>query len=169
MEQMSAALLPSLPTGDGVCSDAVGSVWRRGFYDATHTTERYPLLTAQYCRLTEEVGELSEAEENLILSGITDELADVMIVLCQMAWLSGMNPDVLLCATTSEIVPLCVIQSKLYRSIRKGDEKGISNWIVFMACQCDRVAKSHGIDLEQAMRDKIARDELRGIRHEGGI
>lgn len=168
MEQMyNDSLLPPLPTGGDVGGLAVGSVWRRGFYDGQQVTERYPLLTAQYCRLTEEVGELAEAIDSLMLSDIASELADVMIVLCQLAWLSGMNPDVLLCASTYEDVPFCVIQSKLYRSIRKDDKKGISNWIVFMACQCDRIASTYNIDLRQAMRDKIARDEQRGIRHEG--
>lgn len=169
MEQIyDGSLLPALPTGDGACSLAVCSVWRRGFYDVQHVTERYPLLTAQFGRLVEEVGEFAEAAASMKLSKITDELADVMIVLCQMAWLSGMEPDVLIRSVSPEIMPLCVLQSKLFRAIRKDNTGDVYNLLELMACQCKRIAKTHDIDLEQAMRDKITRDEQRGIRHEGG-
>lgn len=170
MEQMyDNTLYPSLPTGNNVCSIAVISVWKRGFYDSLQVTERYPLLTAQFGRLVEEVGEFLEAAATMRVSKITDELADVMIVLCQMAWLSAMNPDTLLSSTSPEIAPMAILQSKLWRSIRKNNTADTRNLLLLMAIQCRNIAKSHGIDLEQAMRDKFSRDEQRGIRHEGGI
>lgn len=67
---------------------AVDSVMRRGFHSAKASQFVYQdtLLTAQVVRLSEEVGEVNRTLRKGDGPGMLSELADVMIVCCQIAY-----------------------------------------------------------------------------------
>jgi NTP pyrophosphatase (non-canonical NTP hydrolase) len=68
---------------------AVRSVQERGFYDNLPPVVDDRLLMAQWLRFVEEVGELSRALRKG--NGAADEMADVLIVLFQLAHVLGVD------------------------------------------------------------------------------
>lgn len=166
MEQLYFGL-PPLPAADDICSQAVRSVVQRGFYDqglpgVCFQTER----TAQFGRLVEEVGELIEASATMKLQRIADESADVLIVLCQLAWLYGMRPAVLMELNSTEpVASLSISLSRLWRAMRRNDEFWIHSTLISMAGHVLQSARIHEIDIEQAVSDKLKADERRGLAH----
>lgn len=166
MEQLYTDL-PPLPSEDDPCSAAVRSVYNRGFYDQGLPAVSFqPARMSQFGRLVEEVGELIEASATMKIRCIAEESADVLIVLCQLAWLYGMRPAALLEISDAErVASLPVGLSKLWRAMRRNDVFWIHDLLVSMACHVRQSARIREIDMVQAMSDKLMADEQRGIAH----
>ena len=88
-----------------VIESAVSSVMRRGFHSAKASEFVYDdtLLTAQVVRLSEEVGEVNRTLRKGDGPGMLSELADVMIVCCQIAYRLDVSGDDLEAAIMDKI------------------------------------------------------------------
>ena len=170
-EFIAKAEQETLPSGDDAYSQAVVSVFRRGFHDKPSGMSDDWMMMSQYLRLVEEVGEFQEAVTWQPSSDAARrELADVMIVLCQLAWLAGMEP--------SELSEQKEVQKRAFhygiahlaRCLRKETEvdlAGTKAAINAIAYQIHIRAKQLDFDITEAMRAKCSQDEGRGYRHEG--
>ena len=83
---------------------AVHSVKARGFHERAPALAHHSGIMAQLMRLTEEVGELARAVRKAdwvdiygdqVADSITSELADVFVVLANVAWMLGVDPTTL--------------------------------------------------------------------------
>lgn len=154
-----------LPTDNHVCAEAVRSVHRRGFYDVTPFSEQLPYAADQFGRLVEEVGELIEASVTTKADRIAEESADVMIVLCQLAWLYDLHPPELMAGEMGHIISLSVLCGQLWRAMRKHDCIRVRTLLRTMAIHVRQSARIYDIDIESAMVHKLQLDEKRGVRH----
>lgn len=159
-------MITDLPTSKHICAEAVRSVHRRGFYDVMPFSERYPYAADQFGRLAEEVGELTEVSCTMKADRIAEESADVLIVLCQLAWLYDMPPEELMIGEMTHVISLSVLQGKLWRAMRKSEHSQVRILLRTMAIHVRQTARIHDIDIEEAMRRKMQKDEAeRGVRH----
>lgn len=156
-----------LPTGNHICEEAVRSVYRRGFYDVTPFSEQWPYAADQFGRLAEEIGELIEASSTTKMDLIAEESADVLIVLCQLAWLYDLPPSELMVGEMGHVISLSILEGRLWRSMRKHDSTNVRVLLRTMAIHVRQTARIYDIDIEQAMKDKLQKDEQRGVRHAG--
>lgn len=162
MEQLYKADLPPLPFDNHVCSEAVRSVVNRGFYAPL---DMIPPEVKQFGRLVEEVGELIEVSATMKGHRLAEESADVMIVLCQLAWLYNLPPSELMVGEMSHIISLSILCGQLWRAMRKSEYIHVRTLLRTMAIHVRQSARIHDIDIERAMAEKLRKDEGRGIRH----
>lgn len=160
-------MITDLPTSKHICAEAVRSLHRRGFYDVMPFSELYPYAADQFGRLVEETGELTEVSCTMKADRIAEESADVLIVLCQLAWLYDMPPEELMVGEMTHIISLSVLQGKLWRALRKSEHSQVRILLRTMAIHVRQSARIHDIDIEEAMKAKLAKDEKRGRLHEG--
>lgn len=157
-----------LPTGDDIASEAVRSVARRGFHDTLPEVARNGFVMAQFLRLVEEVGEYRYASSLYSFGSIESELADIMIVLCQLAWAYGVEP-VLLLRKPVEFgrgrQTWATRLEWLARHMRKNDLDNVRSAIRGIAIQCNEEAAYLKIDLQKAIGAKLKADEQRGRLH----
>lgn len=160
-----------LPVGEDAYSQAVVSVFRRGFHDKPSGMSEDWMIMNQYLRLVEEVGEFQEAVMWQPSSeSAMKELADVMIVLCQLAWLAGMDPAELADAKQVQKRAFHFGVGHLARCLRKDTTKDLNATqaaIKALAYQIHLRAKQFGCDIAAVMSAKCGDDEGRGYRHEG--
>jgi hypothetical protein len=164
-----------LPQTQDVPSEAVRSVWRRGFYDATPMITSNQEIMGQVLRLGEEVAEFGDALRELhgAMAAHT-ELADVAIVLAQIAWLTGMPSTDLQFDTHGRGTPYGMMSlnheyGELCRALRKyaGDYNPVHLRLVTFANMVGRMAASMQFDLEGMIMEKLTADEKRGRLHAG--
>ena len=161
------SILPALPTGSDVFSEAVRSVNRRGFHDTVPIMARRALLMAQCLRLAEEVGECAAMWHGR--PGVfAPELVDIAIVLAQISWLTEQQPGT---ATTAEhsrtVEGMAMAHGELARAIIrcKSTYSEVNARVAeFNALLLD-LAEARGIDIEQAIAYKLTEDEQRGHLH----
>ena len=160
-----------LPSGEDAYSQAVVSVFRRGFHDKAAGMADDWQVMSQFLRLIEEVGEFQEA---IMWQPSGDkarqELADVMIVLCQISWLTGMEPAELAESKDVQKRAFCYGVGHLSRCLRKETEADFMlthEAIKALAYQVHLRAKQFDCDIAEVMRAKCGEDEGRGYRHEG--
>lgn len=170
-EFIAKAEQETLPSGGDAYSQAVVSVFRRGFHDKPSGMSDDWMMMSQYLRLVEEVGEFQEA---VMWQPSSDaarrELADVMIVLCQLSWLAGMEPAELSEAQDVQKRTFCFGIGHLARCLRKDTEEDMSMTqaaIKALAYQVHVRAKQLEMDVAEVMQAKCQGDEERGYRHEG--
>jgi NTP pyrophosphatase (non-canonical NTP hydrolase) len=159
----------NLPVGNGVFSEAVRSVHRRGFYDdVCPIIKQQPMLVAQYGRLVEEMTELDMALSRDPVSRVAEELADVAIVLAQLFFLTDFPLANMYTIGTNDGIEAEI--GELWRWLRHWD--GI-DWghvhvqLRIVACAINTLAHNLNIDLESAVADKLLADEKRGRLHAG--
>ena len=163
------------PTGDTIWDEAVRSVMRRGFYATLPPVTEggaHGLLLAQFLRLVEEAGELSEAWRKYpygVEEALQAELADMAIVLSQMAYITGLpmadldnvGPEMAGILTPSEAV------GGIGRALRKWD--GISEPVAIrdsiMVAMAVILFNDHVMLEDEDVAKKLAADELRGQLH----
>jgi NTP pyrophosphatase (non-canonical NTP hydrolase) len=169
----------TLPMGDSWTEKAVRSVYRRGFYGGFPHLAGEPQLMAQFIRLSEEVGEeerarlqMSHTPSHHTAGALAEELADVAIVLAQIAWLTGMEAGVAEAVShsirTIEGTTLPAELGELGRALRKaepGRYEPVHLRIVRMAALCRILASQRGYNLEDLILRKLAQDEERGQLH----
>ena len=158
--------LPTLPTEDDPASEAVRSVVRREFYviDLPITGNR--AIMAQFLRLVEEVGEYEFEIEEGNDEAACDELADVFIVMSQIAWLTGMDPAQLWTAKQDiDMFSMSLYVGIVARWLRKNKLGILHDELQNMAALIHNTARQRNIDFESVVRAKLAADELRGVRH----
>jgi len=160
-----------LPVGDDAYSQAVKSVFKRGFHDKPAGMSDDWMMMSQYLRLVEEVGEFQEAVMWQPSSDAArQELADVMIVLCQIAWLAGMDPAELGNGEDVQKRAFHYGVGHLARCLRKAtesDPSDVQHAIRALAYQVHLRAKQLEMEIGEVMRAKCGADEGRGYRHEG--
>lgn len=154
------------------------SVGRRGFHDQAPPVFADPVLGAQIAWLAAEAAEYEEAwraaDDDL---GLT-ELADMAIVLAQIAWLVGRDPDGLsqarylkLGGTTIMIVVGHVGHEATRMRAGRNTDLMWRALLQAMAYIYTRAAQKHntGADaLDGIIRQKLAADESRGALHGRG-
>lgn len=165
MQPLYKTDLPPLPATPHICDQAVCSVHGRGFYAPL---DEIPAEVKQLMRLIEEVGELIELSPTMKADRIAEESADVLIVLCQLAWLYNLPPSDLMVGEMSHVISLSVLCGNLARAMRKSEYTQVRTILRTMAIHVRQTARIHEIDIEQAMAAKLAKDERRGVRHGEG-
>lgn len=145
-----------------IFQECVESVRRRGFYDARPAFHFHnALLMAHVCRLAEEIGEWQESGGNV------EELADIVIVCAQIAYLM----DVELSEATFEIpgsvgANLGEMLGTLARGLRRNDRTMYSMALSCLVGDCVLLARANGEeDLRARIVAKLAADEKRGYLH----
>lgn len=174
---------PQLPTAEDVYSKSVVSVYCRGFHNFAPALTLEWRIMAQFVRLCEEIAEYSESSQWAPRSDQTkSEIADVLIVLAQIAWLTGMDPAWLQNRPLSNHPEVESSIAKgnimirlgfLARSLRKckgmDDRSGkmaIHSALRRIARQMHiRAATAGFTDIEAEIARKCAADEERGILH----
>lgn len=140
---------------------AVASVIARGFHTtepSNHIANRW--LMAQFVRLVEEVGEWEESQ------GVS-ELADVVIVCAQIAYLLGLElyEDVFIFAPATD-GNLPALLGALARGLRKNDATMIATALSCLIGEAVGAAKARKIyDLRLVIMAKLNADEKRGFLH----
>lgn len=145
-----------------IFQQCVASVQRRGFH-----TERPPLhfhnapLMEQFNRLVEEVGEWSESGGNV------DELADVVIVCAQVAYLMGVElSEAVFDIPHSTGTNLVEMLGTLARGLRRNDSTMYALALSCLVGDCVLLARENGeADLRARIVAKLAADEQRGYLH----
>lgn len=163
-------MMRTQPAGHDVCSEAVRSVIRRGFHGRTPPATQQPELMAQFVRLVEEAGELDAARRRLRdRYAVGAELADVLIVASNLAWTAGMDPSALSVARFDPLRELWPLVADLARALRKynHDPRPVEEALLALAAYCwsDAGKPAMGIDLEDAITEKLIADETRGALH----
>lgn len=153
-----------------LCTECVESVQRRGFHDNPPPAARYPQLMAQFLRLVEEIGEWEEAHPPETAIG---ELADVYIVLCQIAHLLDMADsavDGIQPAGPASVEDVGELRNKLARALRAHDDgwhlraQFATKQLLAQVLSWAAWAK---VDFPATVRTKLAADEQRGQLHQG--
>lgn len=170
--------LPELPARTNPYGASVHSVCQRGFHNFPPSATTNWRIMAQFIRLTEEVAEFTEANLWEPRSEKTrDEIADVLIVLSQLAWLTGMEPSQLaarpaVTSSTVETEPnkrnITIVLGTLARALRKmnQDTHAVHAAISSLAQQMHFRCKTAGFkDIESVILAKCAADEQRGKLH----
>jgi len=160
----------ALPAGMDPCSEAVRSVWRRGFHGHMPPAATDAAVMAQFVRLVEEAGELDQARRGLKNRlVVAAELADVLIVASNLAWISGMDPATLSGERFDPLRDLWSLVANLARALRRYDRDRRPIWEALrdIAAYCWSEADKPPIlvDLAGVMADKLAVDEGRGRLH----
>lgn len=169
---------PRLPGRVDPYSMSVHSVWARGFHDFPPPAATNWRIMAQFIRLTEEIAEFTESNLWEPRSEKTrDEIADVLIVLSQIAWLTGMDTAALAArpkTANSEVEPephkrnLVIVLGALARALRKmnQDTHAVHSAIESLAQQMHYRCVTAGFkDIESVILAKCAADEQRGKLH----
>lgn len=165
--------LPALPKSDHISSRAVLSVHSRGFYDTAPIVTSYAHIMAQLLRLGEEVGEVMSARrKRAAKEAQAVEVADVYIVVCQIAWLAGLPGAMQLGRMAMSGTTLAIEYGELCRALRKWDGSmanvtGVHYSLMRLAGLCYIMVDQCGQRLEALVDNKLAQDELRGYQHEG--
>jgi len=168
----------ALPGRTDPYSASVRSVWARGFHDFPPPATTNWRIMAQFTRLTEEIAEFTESNLWEPRSEKTrDEIADVLIVLAQLAWLTGMEPSTLAARPkiTNSVVEtepnkrnLGIVLGSLARALRKmsEDKNAVHAAIGSLAQQMHHRCVTAGFkDIEAVIMGKCAADEKRGKLH----
>lgn len=143
---------------------AVVSVHGRGLPTAVpplhfHNTR----LMMQMVRLVEEIGEWHESEHEI------NELADIVIVCAQVAWLLGVQINEAVFEAPgafSEDANLAEMAGMLARSLRKNDGTMMAMSLACLVGDCVALAQAQGCpDLRPVIEAKLAADEKRGFSH----
>ena len=166
--------LPALPANDHISSKAVLSVHSRGFYDTAPVVTSYAHIMAQLIRLGEEIGEVMSARhKRAAREAQAVEVADVYIVVCQIAWLTGLPGAMQLGRMAMPGTTLSIEYGELCRALRKWDGSlcnatGVHYALMRLAGLCYIMVDQCGQRLETLVDGKLAQDELRGYQH-GGV
>lgn len=155
--------------------EAVESVQRRGFYDflppvTLGTFDEAPTILAQFLRLVEEVGEFMASRMSSEESQ-HDELADVAIVWCQLANLTGYPVKMEFRAQTYPQTQHLIMQlGQLARALRKltdtDCEAGQFGSIHPALAEMERTIMTLAPgNFDDIVRAKLAADEKRGVLH----
>lgn len=168
----------ALPGGVDPYSASVRSVWKRGFHAVPPPAATNWRIMAQFIRLAEEIAEFTESNLWEPRSDKTrDEIADVLIVLAQLAWLTGMEPSQLaarpkIASSTVETEPhkrnLVIVLGTLARALRKvsEDKSAVHAAIGLLAQQMHHRCVTAGFkNIETIIVEKCAADEGRGKLH----
>lgn len=168
----------ALPGGVDPYSASVRSVWKRGFHAVPPPATTNWRIMAQFIRLAEEIAEFTESNLWEPRSEKTkDEIADVLIVLSQLAWLTGMDVSSLaarpvVASSTVETEPnkrnITIVLGTLARALRKmnQDTHAVHAAISSLAQQMHFRCKTAGFkDIESVILAKCAADEQRGKLH----
>lgn len=161
-----------LPDDDTIGAQAIRSVHRRGFYDSTPPAANEPHVMAQFLRLVEEVGEYQHARlYNAPTHEKAKEVADIAIVVYQLAWLTGVPLDALqpkALASTSFSVEVGTLARALRKwTGRTHDNASIAAALTRLAALCHITCQQCGLSLPVVVADKLAADEQRGYQHAG--
>lgn len=172
------AEMPALPGRTDPYSASVRSVWERGFHDFPPPATTNWRIMAQFVRLTEEIAEFTESNLWEPRSDKTQsEIADVLIVLAQLAWLTGMDVSTLaarprIASSMVETEPnkrnLVIVLGTLARALRKmaEDKNAVHAAIGSLAQQMHHRCVTAGFkDIEAVIMGKCAADEKRGKLH----
>lgn len=163
--------LPGVPDNDHISAQAVRSVYNRGFYDSTPPVAKRDHVMAQFLRLSEEVGEVMEARHRRAPKDEqATELADVYIVVCQLAWLSGLPGAMQLGRLAMPGTTLPIELGHLARALRKWDgtlsqATGVHYSLMRLAGLCYTMSDQCGVKLEERVSQKLGQDEARGYQH----
>lgn len=169
---------PRLPARTDPYNVSVHSVWERGFHDFPPPAATNWRIMAQFTRLVEEIAEFTEANLWEPRSEKTQsEIADVLIVLSQLAWLTGMEPSQLAArpVVTNPLIEtepnkrnITIVLGSLARALRKmnQDTHAVHAAISSLAQQMHFRCKTAGFkDIEAVILAKCAADEQRGKLH----
>lgn len=172
-----------LPTGTDPYSRSVVSVYCRGFHNFAPPITLDWQVMAQFVRLCEEIAEYTESAQWEPRGDKTkSEIADVLIVLSQLAWLTGMSPEWIkyhpmpdnpIAEEQTGKQNIMIKLGYLSRALRKC--KGDSDKTGVMAIHAAlrnlarqmhiRCANSGFCDIEAEIERKCKADEERGILH----
>lgn len=143
---------------------AVQSVYSRGFHTVVPAPNICnPRVMAQLVRLGEEIGEFEEAKTKV---QAVSELADVVIVCAQLAWLLGIGLNESIFRTSALDASLPMAYGTLCRGLRKNDETMIDVSLRLLVASCAALARENECnDLGPAIEAKLAADEKRGWMH----
>ncbi len=160
----------ALPAGLDPCSEAVRSVWRRGFHGHMPPAATDSAVMAQFVRLVEEAGEFDQARRRLKDHHVqAAELADVLIVASNLAWVTGLDPAILSEARFGPLRELWPLVADLARALRRYDRDRRPIWDALkeIAAYCWTEASKPALatNLAGVMADKLAADEGRGRLH----
>lgn len=149
---------------NNIFSRAVQSVYNRGFHTVVPAPNICnPRVMAQLVRLGEEIGEFEEAKTKLQL---VSELADVVIVVAQLAWLLGVDLNESIFKTSALDASLSMAYGTLCRGLRKGDATMIDVSLRLLVASCAALARENECDdLRPAIEAKLTADEKRGWMH----
>jgi len=118
---------------------------------------------AQVARLVEEIGEWHESDHEI------NELADIVIVCAQVAWLLSVQINEAVFTTAglcSEEANLAEMAGMLARSLRKNDGTMMAMSLACLVGDCVALAREQGCpDLRPVIEAKLAVDEKRGFGH----
>jgi hypothetical protein len=145
-----------------IFNQAVESVHKRGFHSAVPSIHFHNVrLMAQLARLAEEIGEWSESWGNV------SELADVVIVVAQVAWLLQVDlHESTFDVPTSQTANLSEMLGTLTRGLRKNDATMIAMSLNCLVADCVLLARENGVlDLKFIIQAKLTADEKRGYLH----
>ena len=164
---MSDFSLPPLPHGDDLFSAAVRSVHKRKFYDEPLPVTKDRALMGQMLRLVEELGEYETA------TGVAaeNELADVAIVLAQVAWLCGLDPAAMNDAKVNHNADgLVEAVGSICRAMRRQPWNPVPLRLAILRATATVWAEAAriGASMDVAIAGKLSADERRGYRHNGG-
>lgn len=163
--------LPALPNNDHISAQAVVSVHARGFYDTTPVATGYAHIMAQMLRLGEEIGEVMNARhKRQPKPEQAVEVADVYIVVCQLAWLTGLPGAMQLGRMAMPGTTLSIEYGELCRAVRKWDGSlanatGVHYALMRLAGLCYTMSEQAGAKLEDTVTAKLTTDETRGYQH----
>lgn len=141
---------------------AVDSVRRRGFHSVIVSEHwKNANLVANLARLAEEIGEWSESKNEV------DELADIVIVCAQLAYLLEFELSLSLfeMEDTGD-VNLTELLGTFARGLRKNDSSMYQMALSCLVGDCVQLAKRGGcVDFVAQIANKLRRDDLRGYLH----
>lgn len=163
--------LPALPGNDHISAQAVVSVYKRGFYDSTPIATSFSHIMAQVLRLGEEIGEVMSARHKRAPKPEqATEIADVYIVVCQLAWLTGLPGAMKLGRMAMPGTTLSIEYGELCRAVRKwdgslGNATGVHYALMRLAGLCYTMSEQAGAKLEDTVTAKLRTDETRGYQH----
>lgn len=145
---------------------AVQSVFDRGFHTVIPAPNICnPRLMAQLVRLGEEIGEFEEAKSK---AEAVLELADVVIVCAQIAWLLGigLNESIFRASALDASLPMAF--GTLCRGLRKNDPTMIDVSLRLLVASSVALARENECaDLCAVIETKLSVDERRGWMHSG--
>lgn len=160
-----------LPASEHITAQAVRSVYERGFYDSTPPAAKADHIMAQVLRLAEEVGEVHDARrKRLSKDEQATEVADVYIVVCQIAWLTGLPGEMQLGRLAMPGTNMTIELGALTRALRKwtgelADAAAVHYALMRFAGLCYIMSDQCGVNLDERVAAKLGADEKRGYQH----